>query len=344
MSSVSSPLPLASSAGRHRPGTASGRCAARAACPSWSTAARGTAGGSARWRRPDVDAVAVAPAGRRREALELRGGGRVMRSRLERVAHRGPGVVSVISTFIPRSCAAVMRVVVGAPGVARGVGEVDRRRVVAIRVGGDVLPVQDDADRAHAERLQLVERAVAQAWVAQLGGVEVELLGARGLRRGGNDERDEQRAEGCQAEGHARQRTRCADALSETDSVRPRRLRAWNTAARHAHACPRRRRHHPRGGRAQRARAAARPRPARRLPRRARARRGRHRGRAGRRGPLERHVRHPPRRLGGRDPPPAARPAAAVSAHDVLREARVLRATAGQARVPRCSPSATTRR
>ena len=72
---------------------------------------------------------------------------------------------------------------------------------------------------------------------------------------------------------------------------------------------------------------------------------GRDRGRAHRRGPLEHHL---PGRRGGarfvlRRPP---RPPLPPSAHDVLREARLLRALAGTpARVPRaCSPPATTSR
>ena len=72
------------------------------------------------------------------------------------------------------------------------------------------------------------------------------------------------------------------------------------------------------------------------VPRRARARRsGEPRGRADRRRPLERHLRRRPRRRARsslRRPPRGPLP---PSAHDVLREARVLRALAGQAaRVP----------
>ena len=79
------------------------------------------------------------------------------------------------------------------------------------------------------------------------------------------------------------------------------------------------------------------------VPRRARPRRGRAGVRAGRRGPLQRHLR---RRRGDarfvlRRPPRGPLP---PSAHDMLREARVLSALHGHARVPGCSRSATTSR
>ena len=94
----------------------------------------------------------------------------------------------------------------------------------------------------------------------------------------------------------------------------------------HAHGRGRRRRHGG-GGRTQRAGAAPRARAAARVPRRARDRQRRHRGDAARRRTLERHL--PARRDGAevvlRRPP---RPPWPPSAHDVLREARLLRALA----------------
>ena len=95
---------------------------------------------------------------------------------------------------------------------------------------------------------------------------------------------------------------------------------------------PRRHRRNARGRLGQRAPAAAGARAAARVPGRARPRRGRDRGEPDRRGALERHL--PDRRATAPRWCCAARPARRCrpSAHDVLREARLLRALRGHAR------------
>ena len=156
--------------------------------------------------RPQPDAVAVAPADRGRERLELLRArlGDVVAALLGRPPRHRAGERELDGDPARRGAGEQRVEPVPRPGrVGAGVGGVEGRARLRVRRRRVVLPVHEHAHAIDAEGADLVQRAVARGGVEQLArGLEGHALGARGRRGGRQREQHDESGEEGQSEEH----------------------------------------------------------------------------------------------------------------------------------------------